>query len=169
MNRKGRYKGYLDLIQNLKTQIPQIALRSTFITGFPNESEQAFDRLVEFLQKAKLFNAGFFAYSKEEGTPAYKLDGHLPQSIKNKRLKKLYSVQSKIYKEIGKSLIGQTFSVIAEGFDYDRLTYYGRAYFNAPQVDGKVYFFSADQIEYGKRYNVTVTATDGYDLYGDIQ
>ena len=169
MNRKGSYQSYLDLITKLKREVPSIALRSTFITGFPQESEDAFNRLVEFIKKAQLFNAGFFAYSREEGTPAYKLPGQIAQSVKTKRVKKLYKTQLAVAKSIGKSLVGKTFSVVAEGFDNDRLTYFGRAYFNAPDVDGKIYFFSQKQVAYGKTYQVKITAVDGYDLYGDRQ
>lgn len=167
MNRKGTGQGYLELIERLKREIDGIAIRSTFITGFPREDEQAFDNLVDFLQKAKLFNAGFFKYSKEDGTPASRLDGQVAGAVKTARLKKLYSVQKKIVKENNKALIGKSFKVLAEGFD--GLVYYGRAYFNAPDVDGKIYFFSDDEIEYGKHYDVKITKATGYDLYGERQ
>jgi ribosomal protein S12 methylthiotransferase len=166
MNRKGSGEGYLRLIQNLKNQVQGIAIRSTFITGFPNETEEAFDNLIAFLQKAKLFNAGFFAYSKEEGTPAYKLPNQIPQKVKNQRLRKLYSVQKKIVKENLKAFRGKEISVIAEGFDENLFTYYGRAYFNAPSIDGKVYFFSDDEIQVGESYQVEIIKSEGYDLYG---
>lgn len=167
MNRKGTGQGYLQLIERLKREIGGIAIRSTFIAGFPTEDERAFDNLVEFLKQAKLFNAGFFKYSKEEGTPAARLEGQVPATIKTKRYRKLYSVQKSIVKENLKSLIGRTFSVLAEGFDQTQFVYYGRAYFNAPDVDGKVYFFSSEEVEYGKNYNVKITAASDYDLYGE--
>ena len=167
MNRKGTGAGYLQLIEKLKSEIPEIAIRSTFITGFPKESEDAFNNLVEFIKKANLFNAGFFAYSREEGTAAARLDGQIDQKVKEKRLKKLYSEQKKIVAKNNKKLIGKTFSVLAEGFDTNELVYYGRAYFNAPDIDGKVYFFSADEVEYGKYYQVEITQATGYDLYGE--
>ncbi|MBR1968668.1 MAG: 30S ribosomal protein S12 methylthiotransferase RimO [Clostridia bacterium] len=167
MNRKGTGKGYLELIRKLRKEIPDIAIRSTFITGFPNESAQAFNNLVDFLQNAKLFNAGFFKYSKEQGTAAARLDGQIPAGVKTKRLKKLYSVQKKVVKENAKALIGKTFSVVAEGFDANELVYYGRAYFNAPDIDGKVYFFSADDVEYGTTYQIKIIKATGYDLYGE--
>ncbi len=167
MNRKGTGQGYLQLIERLKREISGIAIRSTFIAGFPTEDERAFGNLVEFLKQAKLFNAGFFKYSKEEGTPAARLEGQVPATIKTKRYKKLYSVQKSIVKENLKSLIGRTFSVLAEGFDQTQFVYYGRAYFNAPDVDGKVYFFSSEEVEYGKNYNVKITAASDYDLYGE--
>lgn len=167
MNRKGTGKGYLEIIKKLRNSIEGIAIRSTFITGFPSESEQAFNNLQEFLQQAILFNAGFFKYSREQGTPAYKLDGQIPARIKTSRLKKLYATQKKIVKENFKTFIGKSVSVVAEGFDEEQLVYYGRAYFNAPDIDGKIYFFSKDEVEYGKEYQVKIIKASDYDLYGE--
>lgn len=167
MNRKGTGAGYLELIEKLRREVPGIAIRSTFITGFPGESEADFDTLVKFLEKAQLDAAGFFKYSREKDTPADKLDGHLPERIKTARLKKLYSVQKKIVSAKNKSLVGRTFNVLAEGFDDNSLVYYGRAYFMAPEVDGKVYFFSGEEVEYGEYYRIKITKSSGYDLYGE--
>lgn len=167
MNRKGTGKEYLALIEKLKAKVPEIAIRSTFITGFPTESEEDFTALTDFLTKAKLFNAGFFAYSREEGTGAYKLDGQIERSIKTKRLRKLYSVQKQVVKSNLKQLIGKTVKVLAEGFDENGFIYYGRAYFNAPDIDGKVYFFSKDEVEKGEFVDVELVKVDGYDLYGE--
>lgn len=167
MNRKGTGAGYLELIEKLRREVPGIAIRSTFITGFPGESEADFDTLVKFLEKAQLEAAGFFKYSREKDTPADKLDGHLPERIKTARLKKLYSVQKKIVSAKNKSLVGKTFNVLAEGFDDNSLVYYGRAYFMAPEVDGKVYFFSGEEVEYGEYYRIKITKSSGYDLYGE--
>lgn len=167
MNRKGTGAGYLELIEKLRREVPGIAIRSTFITGFPGESEADFDTLVKFLEKAQFEAAGFFKYSREKDTPADKLDGHLPERIKTARLKKLYSVQKKIVSAKNKSLVGRTFNVLAEGFDDNSLVYYGRAYFMAPEVDGKVYFFSGEEVEYGEYYRIKITKSSGYDLYGE--
>ena len=167
MNRKGTGAGYLELIEKLRREVPGIAIRSTFITGFPGESEADFDTFVKFLEKAQLEAAGFFKYSREKDTPADKLDGHLPERIKTARLKKLYSVQKKIVSAKNKSLVGRTFNVLAEGFDDNSLVYYGRAYFMAPEVDGKVYFFSGEEVEYGEYYRIKITKSSGYDLYGE--
>ncbi len=167
MNRKGTGESYLQLIERLKTEIPGIAIRSTFITGFPQESEQAFNNLVEFIKKARLFNAGFFKYSREDGTAAARLDGQIKAGVKTQRLKKLYSAQKAVVKENLKTFKGKTIKVLAEGFDSEQLVYYGRAYFNAPEVDGKVYFFSADEIVYGEYVDVKITKATGYDLFGE--
>ena len=167
MNRKGTGAGYLALIERLKREVYGIAIRSTFIAGFPTETEEDFDLLVDFIRKAKLFNAGFFKYSREEGTAAYNLDGQIKGSVKTKRLKKLYAEQKKVVKENCKALVGKTFKVLAEGFDGDEMIYYGRAYFNAPDVDGKVKFFSDEEVVFGKHYEVKIKSASGYDLYGE--
>lgn len=167
MNRRGTGKEYLELIEKLKNRVSGIAIRSTFITGFPTETEEDHAALCEFLKSAKLFNAGFFKYSREEDTPAYRLDGQLSESVKTKRLKQLYAVQKRVVKSETKRLVGRTFKVFCEGFDRDMLCYYGRAYFNAPDVDGKVYFFSAYETPTGEFYDVKMIKSDGYDLYGE--
>ncbi|MBR5192769.1 MAG: 30S ribosomal protein S12 methylthiotransferase RimO [Clostridia bacterium] len=167
MNRRGTYQSYLSLINKLKQEIPNIAIRSTFITGFPNEDETAFNNLLNFIKEAKLFNVGFFAYSREKDTPADKLDGHIENKVKQNRLKKLYSAQKKVVKERAKSLIGFSIEVLAEGFDEEGFIYYGRAYFNAPDIDGKIYFFSKKKVELGKYYKVKITGFTDYDFYGE--
>ena len=167
MNRRGSREQYLSLIDRLKKEVPGIAIRSTFIAGFPGETEEEFNSLVEFIKQAKLNSVGFFAYSREEGTPAYKLPDQIDKKTKNSRLRKLYSVQKAVVKRNLKELVGKTVRVIAEGFDDDTFTYFGRAYFNAPNVDGKIYFFSGDQVDYGNYYDVLITKADGYDLYGE--
>ncbi len=167
MGRKGTGKSYLELINKLKARVCGIAVRSTFIAGFPNEGEQEFNNLLEFIKQAKLMNAGFFKYSREKGTASDKLEGHIRESEKTKRVKKLYSAQAKVVKGIYKTLVGKTFKVKAEGFDNDRLVYYGRAYFNAPEIDGKIFFFSADDVKKGEYYDVKIIEGSGYDLYGE--
>lgn len=168
MNRKGNRNGYLSLINKLKTEIPGIAIRSTFIAGFPGEDEQAFENLKSFLSDAKLFNAGFFAYSREEGTPAYKLKNHVSYKIKQKRVKELYSLQKNISKQNLSTFKGKVLKVLCDGINYDKQMFEGRAYFNAPDIDGKVYFTSESNVEQGKFYEVFVERTDAYDLYGRI-
>lgn len=167
MGRKGSKAEYLSLINKLKEQIEGIAIRSTFITGFPNEDQVAFDNLVDFIEKAQIHNAGFFKYSREEDTPAYNLKNQVEEKIKNSRLKKLYLVQKKVAVKLNKAFIGKTIKVLAEGFDQNALVYYGRSYFNAPDIDGKVYFFSKDEVERGNYYDIKITKVDGLDLYGE--
>jgi len=167
MNRKGTKQSYLRLVEKLK-QIPDMVIRSTFIAGFPGETEENFENLCDFIQKAKLFNAGFFAYSREEGTPAYKLDGQLPAKVKKDRVKKLYKIQKEIVKQKLSSYKGKTLQVVCDGIDYDKQSFYGRAYFSAPIVDGLVYFNSDQEIIQGETYTVKIEKIKNYDLYGGV-
>ena len=168
MNRKGTYESYLELINKLKTEIPNIALRTTFIAGFPRETEEDFNTLVNFVKKAKFFNAGFFAYSREEGTPAYKLSGQIEEEVKQKRVKKLYQVQRQISKKNLKNFVGKTIEVLCDGVDYENQAFYGRAYFNAPDIDGRVYLESSGLINQGEYYKVLITNSNEYDLFGKV-
>ena len=167
MNRKGSFDFYLSLVEKLKREVQGIAIRSTFIAGFPTETEEDFAILLDFIGKARLTNAGFFKYSREEGTAAARLDGQIKASVKTARVKKLYAEQKKIVKENGKALVGKIFKVACEGFDENELVYYGRAYFNAPDIDGKIYFFSEEEAVKGNFYNVRILKADSYDLYGE--
>ncbi len=166
MNRKGTYKSYLALIKKLKERVRGIAVRSTFITGFPGESEQAFETLLRFLEEAELFNAGFFKYSKEEGTAAAKMKNQLPERVKNARLRKLYAAQKKVVAKTLRALRGQTFDVLVENFN--GICYEGRAYFNAPDIDGKVIFTGVGDFGAGDTVRVRVTGDKDYDLFGEI-
>ncbi len=166
MNRKGTGEGYLKLIAKLRKEIPDIAIRSTFIAGFPGETEEQFENLLEFIKEAKLTNAGFFAYSREEGTPAYRLSDQIDEKVKQSRVKKLYAAQKKVSEERNKSLVGKQIKVICDGVDYDKQSFYGRAYFSAPEIDGKTYFTYNGEIKQGEYYNVKITKADAYDLYG---
>lgn len=166
MNRKGTGEGYLKLIAKLRKEIPDIAIRSTFIAGFPGETEEQFENLLEFIKEAKLTNAGFFAYSREEGTPAYRLSDQIDEKVKQSRVKKLYVAQKKVSEERNKSLVGKQIKVICDGVDYDKQSFYGRAYFSAPEIDGKAYFTYDGEIKQGEYYNVKITKADAYDLYG---
>ena len=166
MNRKGTCKSYLELIYKLKNEIAGIAIRSTFITGFPGETEEDFNILLKFIKEAKLTNCGFFAYSREEGTPAYKLPNQIVEEVKNYRVQRLYEAQKEISVEFTKSMLNKEIEVVCDGIDYDKQCFYGRAYFNAPDIDGKVYFTSDDVVNQGEEYTVLIEEVDEYDLYG---
>lgn len=169
MNRKGTFESYLALVKKLKERIEGVAVRSTFIAGFPSETEEDFETLKTFIASAKLFNAGFFAYSKEPDTPAYKLKGHLPEKVKAARVKELYRLQRSIVEENMSAFVGKTIEVLCDGVDYEKGSFFGRAYFNAPDIDGLVYISGDNVIEQGKRYAVRITESRGYDLFGEIE
>lgn len=165
MNRRGSREEYLALINKLRDNIPNIAIRSTFIAGFPTETQEEFEGLKNFLTEAKLDNCGFFAFSREPDTAAYKLKGILPYSLKKKRVKELYELQQSISKDKLQKYVGNVIEVVCDGIDYDQNCFVGRAYFQAPDIDGKVYFnaFSAVQ---GNIYKVLIERSGSYDLYG---
>jgi ribosomal protein S12 methylthiotransferase len=168
MNRPGTRQGYLDLFAKLRKEIPGIAIRSTFISGFPTETAEECDAMCEFLKQAKLTNCGFFAYSREPDTPAYKLKGQVAYRDKKARVKKLYEVQRKVSNEFLSGFVGKKIKIICDGIDYDRNCFVGRAYFNAPDIDGKVYFNAQNAVQ-GEYYDVTITSNDDYDLYGKTE
>ena len=165
MNRPTGRKEYLALINKLREQIHGIAIRSTFIAGFPGESEENFEGLCRFLEEAKLDNCGFFAYSREPDTPAYKLKGQIPYGIKRKRVKKLYEIQRRISAEKLTGYVGKCLEVVCDGIDYDKSCFVGRAYFQAPEIDGVVYF-NANSAVQGEKYSVLIEKCNSYDLYG---
>lgn len=165
MNRKGKREEYLALFRRLRERIPGIAIRSTFISGFPTETEEEFLAMQEFIKEAKLLNCGFFAYSKEPDTGAYRLKPQVHHKTKERRVKALYDTQRAISKQLLSAYVGQRLEVLCDGIDYEKSCFIGRAYFNAPDIDGKVYFRSMDAMQ-GKRYEILVTDADEYDLYG---
>ncbi|MCM1545624.1 MAG: 30S ribosomal protein S12 methylthiotransferase RimO [Clostridiales bacterium] len=168
MNRRGTREEYLNLIDRLKREIPDIAIRSTFISGFPTETEEEFEAMCDFLRRAKLVNCGFFAYSREPDTPAYKMQGQVPYAVKKRRVKKLYAVQREISEEYLKSFIGKTVKALCDGIDYEKGCFVGRAYFSAPEIDGKIYF-NAERAVQGEYYDVKILSCDSYDLYGKTE
>ena len=168
MNRKGTREGYLALLKKLRARIPEIAIRSTFISGFPSETEEEFKGMQAFIQEAKFFNCGFFAYSKEPDTAAARMKGQIHHATKQRRVKALYQTQERISANLLASLIGKEIEVVCDGIDYDKNCFVGRAYFNAPDIDGKVYFHAAEAMQ-GERYTVQIQSADSYDLYGKTE
>ena len=166
MNRRGTREEYISLIEKLRKEIPSIAIRSTFITGFPGETEEDFKGLLDFIKKVEFSSAGFFAYSREEFTPAYKLPNQIDESVKQSRLAKLYSAQKKISKKNLKKYVGQILEVVCDGIDYEKQSFFGRFYAFAPEIDGKVYFTYDGTIDQGETYSVLIENADEYDLYG---
>ena len=168
MGRRGTRSEYLALIARLRRDIPQIALRTTFIAGFPTETEEEHAALTEFLRQAQFENCGFFAYSREEGTPAYRLKGQISARVKERRVRALYRVQEEISKNRLSAFVGRTVKVLCDGIDYERSCFVGHACFQAYDVDGKV-FFNAPRAETGAFYDVLIDRADEADLYGKVR
>ena len=165
MRRRGTREDYLTLLDKLRREIPEIAVRSTFISGFPGETEEEHTAMCEFLRVAKLVNCGFFAYSREKGTASYDYPGQVPYAVKVKRVKALYEVQRGVSRQILSGYVGKTVKVICDGIDYDKNCFFGRSYFSAPDIDGKVFFNANDAVQ-GEFIDVLIKDCDDYDMYG---
>lgn len=165
MGRPGadRFKG---VIQKLRSQIPGISIRNTFMVGFPGESEEDFEQLCDFLKEYKLDNVGFFAYSREKGTPAYNLSGQMHQRTKKRRLDEANFIQQEVYMEYNAEQVGKALKVTCDGFDGEKGMYYGRTYRDAPLCDKLVYFTAHRELKAGGKYSVLVEKGGVYDLYG---
>ena len=168
MNRKGNRAGYLALIEKLRAKIPGIAIRSTFISGFPSETEEEFEGMRAFITQAKLLNCGFFAYSREPDTGAYRMKGQVHHATKQRRVRALYKTQQDISKELLSAFIGKKITVLCDGIDYEKECFVGRGYFSAPEIDGKVFFNAAEAMQ-GEYYEVKIDSADAYDLYGHTE
>ncbi len=168
MGRTGSHAEYLDLISRIRTRIPEIALRTTLITGFPTETEEEHNALVGFLYEARLTNCGIFTYSREPETPAYRMKGQIPAAVKKRRQKQLYAAQAEISYAYLQTFVGKTVETICDGIDYEKSCFTGRTYFQAPEIDGAVYFTSPKATE-GERYTVRIDRAEAYDLYGHTE
>ncbi len=165
MNRKGKRDGYLSLIKKLRERVPGIAIRSTFISGFPTETEEEFEGMKDFIKQAKFLNCGFFAYSREPDTGAYRLKPQVHSATKGRRVRSLYKLQAEISASLLAEFVGREIEVLCDGIDYDKGCFIGRAYFSAPDIDGNVYFNASEAMQ-GQRYKVLIEKVDAYDLYG---
>lgn len=168
MGRKGTRSDYLALFAKLRKEVPDIALRTTFISGFPTETEEEHRALMAFLREAKLENCGFFAYSREPETPAYSMKGQVHPSTKKRRLRELYAAQAEVVKAKTELMIGKTVKVLCDGIDYEKSCFVGRTYSQAPEIDGCVYFTAAEGVQ-GKYYSVHIERADNYDLFGNSE
>lgn len=166
MNRRTNEKSIRELIAKLKNA--GIAVRTTFICGFPGETQGQFEKLEKFVKEVKFDYAGFFAYSREEGTPADKLDGHLDEFVKEERANKLRAIQEKIIKSRNKELVGSKIKVIYDDIDYDRQKFVGRSQTQAPDIDNVTLFESDEEVRIGEFYDVEITGSDGIDLVGKV-
>ena len=168
MNRHVTNKDIRDLFTNIRTIDSDISIRSTFIVGFPGESEEDFACLKDFVREAKIDRCGFFAYSQEEGTPAYRLPNQLNEAIKNERLEELYAIQNEVMIEKAKAKIGKSMKVLYEGIDYDRQLFVARSEADAPEIDANVFVKSDIPLSVGNFYDVKIVDNDNIDLIGEV-
>ena len=166
MNRRSRYEQICSIINKLRAKCPDISIRTTFMVGFPSESEEQFANLCNFAKEYKLENVGVFAYSKEEDTPSAKIKGHLDDEVKLQRVDVLGEILENNNFEKNQKFVGKTLKVLYEDIDYERNMFVGRTQYNAPEIDSVVYF-TADFADVGEFYDVKITEVDGYDLIGE--
>lgn len=168
MNRRGKMKDVNALIERIRRYHPDATLRTTFIVGFPQETEADFQDLLEFTENTGWDRMGAFTYSPEEDTPAYSFSGAVDETVKQQRLDQLMQLQKQISLSKQKKMIGQTIEVLVEGKDALKGTYRGRGKANAPdEVDGLVFFSSSRFIPLGSFVQVKVTSALPYDLIGE--
>ena len=166
MNRKGDENLIRSVIKRLR-EIDGMAIRSTAIVGFPTETEEEFVQLCEFIKEVEFDNFGAFPYSREEGTIAYDFDGQIDEQVKQDRYDIIMREQLNVIEKRKDKYIGKDVEVLCEGFDPVSETFYGRTYENAPDIDGKVFFFSNKKHRVGDFVTVRVMDTlDDYDLSG---
>ena len=166
MNRHGDSALIKDAIARLRKAMPDIVIRTTFIVGFPGETEEDFNELCEFVQEAKFERAGAFAYSREEDTPAYDFDDQIDEQVKQDRVDIIMQEQMIISDNRNQSMVGKTITVLCEDFDPVSETHFGRSEADAPEIDGKVYFKSDKRIAPGSFVKVKVREVLDYDLVG---
>ena len=159
----------LDLIHTIRERVPGITIRTTLMVGFPGETEEDFQELVDFVKQEKFERMGAFAYSEEEGTySAEHYQDDVPADVKQARLDKLMAVQEKISSEVEAAKVGKTFKVIIDRKEGDY--YVGRTEACSPEVDPEVLIPVADRrLRTGHYYNVLMTGSDEFDLYGKVQ
>ena len=154
------------LFSYIRKAIPTAALRTTFITGFPGETEADFQALLEFVKTADIDNLGVFTYSQEEGTPAAKMKDQIPHEIAQQRADAVMALQKKLIKAKHAARVGTVTSVIVDKVQ-SASKYLGRSVHDAPEIDGRVYITSSKRLQVGDILPVTVTRVRGYDCFGD--
>ena len=166
MKRPGKIDRTLERIKQWREICPDLTLRSTFIVGFPGETEEDFQMLLDFLKEAQLDRVGCFKFSPVEGAPATEMADQVPEEVKEERFHRFMQLQQEISAERLKRKIGQTFDVIVDEIDDEGII--GRTKADAPEVDGLVYIenLSGTPVKVGEFIKVTITHSDEYDLWG---
>jgi ribosomal protein S12 methylthiotransferase len=168
MGRRGTITEIRQVLNKLRERVDGIVLRTSLIVGFPGETEEDFQELMDFVKEFKLDRVGVFTYSKEEGTPAAKMKNQITKSVKVKRQKKILELQNDISREMNLKRSGKIYKVIVDDIADDGIFYYGHTYAEAPEIDGIVYFTSPEQLPTGSFVNIKILNTEDYDLIGEV-
>lgn len=170
MNRHAAYKDVCGLLDKLRERVPGIVIRTTFIVGFPGETEDDFRKLSDFVKQYKFDNAGVFKYSREEGTVAGQREDQVPEEIKENRYDEIMSLQAGISEALHKAAKGQVVEVVVEGYDPDEENLaYGRSYREAPDIDGSVFIENAPGLQIGDYVKVRIDEGFTYEVVGSLE
>lgn len=165
MNRVGDGNDYRVLLDKMRKAIPDLALRTTFMVGFPGETDEQFENLCDFVKDMKFDKMGCFTFSPEEDTPAFDMDNQIDEDVKKRRQEVLMNVQYSITEASNKSRVGNVYKVIIDSFADGKYT--GRSYMDSPEIDSGIIFTSNKKLNIGDFVNVKITDFDGYDLIGE--
>ena len=166
MGRRTDGKQIRSIIDRLRSSVPDIAIRTSLITGFPGETEEDQKELLSFIDEYRLDRVGVFTYSREEGTPASKMNGQVHHSTRKRRQREVMERQQKVVFEKNASFVGKEFRCIVDGRLEDDDVYVGRTYMDAPDIDGCVFFESNRELMSGSLADVRISGYQGYDLSG---
>ena len=157
----------INFVKNARNRVPGIAFRTTFIVGFPGETEEQFKELCDFVREMKFERAGVFAYSPEEGTPAYEMEDDVPEEVKQERVDTIMAIQQNISLETNEKRVGTVEKVLIDRIEGDY--YIGRTQYDSPEVDDEI-LISVDEAELniGDFVNVKLVKADYFDLYGNV-
>lgn len=156
----------IGFVENVRKHVPDIAFRTTFIVGFPGETEEDFEELCQFVRDMRFERAGVFAFSPEEGTPAYEMEDDVPDEVKQERVDKLMEIQQNISLEINGMRVGKIEKVLIDRLEGDY--YVGRSQYDSPEVDDEILISAEAELEIGKFYQVKITQADYFDCYGEV-
>jgi ribosomal protein S12 methylthiotransferase len=166
MRRPGRQRDVRELLGKIRSRIPEVALRTSMIVGFPGETEEDFEKLCEFVREMKFDRLGVFAYSQEEDTPASRLPNQLTDEVKQFRQNTLMEIQRQVAMDNSAKYLGRTIDVLVERYDGRSDVYIGRSQYDAPEVDGEVYISNCP-VQIGELSKVRITHAYEYDLSGE--
>lgn len=171
MNRKVRGEKIIERVEKLRAKIPDIVLRTSLLVGFPGETDEDFQTLLKGMERLRFDHLGVFAFSPEEGTPAYDMDGQIEQDVKEERQRLAYELQEEIVEENNQKYLGQTLEVLVEGLHEEtELLIVGRHQGQAPEIDGQVLIndLNDQEIKQGDLVKVQVSEVLGFDLVGAL-
>lgn len=166
MNRNGSFESLKELLLKMKNKIPNLSLRTTFMVGFPDESDEQFEELCKFIKEVKFDKMGCFTYSPEEDTPAFDFENQIDEDIKKRRAEVIMDIQYSITEEANKARIGNIYKTIIDTFEDGH--YIGRSYLDSPEIDSGIIINSDRELVVGEFVDVKITDYDGYDLIGEV-